>query len=421
LKILHVEVGGTYGGSLRALELYLAHSNRQRMDHDLLFYYPTPSAEKIAPNVGTHSTLYSKVPAWLSVAPATQSEASSKGLRRMARLPGVAALARWLSAIKQLPTALRLSRVMRHGKYDIVHVNNTFTYQVPTLLAAGYAGIPVIAHVRNPVADEQFTRFLARHVNCLVSVAGLHSTNLQDMDSSLRVVTCRDGLGRISVDPQASELLRRSLLNDGEILVGSLGRLVPSKGFEFFVRAASLVVAEAPNVRFAIAGEGPHREQLENLIGTLGLQKYFHLIGFRSDTGDCLAALDIFVCPSLWDGGPLTVLEAMQLVKPVISTSVGIIPEVIQDRRNGLLVPARDPRGLKDAILELTRDAGLRERLGKAGSAAIEPFCDLDARARDLDLVFLSTARIGTENCSMQNGACEQQPDNQKIPRSSLP
>jgi hypothetical protein len=56
--------------------------------------------------------------------------------------------------------------LMRHGKYDIVHVNNTFTYQVPTLLAAGFAGIPVIAHVRNPVADEQFTRFLARHVNC---------------------------------------------------------------------------------------------------------------------------------------------------------------------------------------------------------------------------------------------------------------
>lgn len=190
-------------------------------------------------------------------------------------------------------------------------------------------------------------------------------------------------------------------MRDGEILVGSLGRLVPSKGFEFFVRAASLVVAEVPNVKFVIAGEGPQRQQLENFTITLGLQNRFQLIGFRSDSASFLAALDIFVCPSLWEGGPLTVLEAMQLAKPVISTGVGIVPEVIEDGRNGLLVPTRDPFRLKDAIVELSRDVGLRERLGNEGLEAIELFCDLEARARDLDLAFLSTARACTKNYSI--------------------
>ncbi|MGB7439329.1 MAG: glycosyltransferase family 4 protein [Candidatus Acidiferrum sp.] len=401
LKILHVEVGGTYGGSLRALELYLAHRSRQCVDHDVLFYYPTPNAERLAPYVGKLSNLYSKVPAWLSVIPPTQNKPRRKALRHLGRLPGVAAARNWVSTIAQLPIAFRLAQFIRHGEYDLVHINNTFTYQVPTLLAARFSGIPVIAHVRNPITNEQFTRFLVRQVNCLVSVADVHSAYLRNIEPSLRVVTCRDALGPVSVESQSRQALRCSLVRDGEILVGSLGRLVPSKGFEFFVRAASLVVAEVPNVKFVIAGEGPQRQQLENFTITLGLQNRFQLIGFRSDSASFLAALDIFVCPSLWEGGPLTVLEAMQLAKPVISTGVGIVPEVIEDGRNGLLVPTRDPFRLKDAIVELSRDVGLRERLGNEGLEAIELFCDLEARARDLDLAFLSTARACTKNYSI--------------------
>lgn len=413
-----MEVGGTYGGSLRALELYLAHSNRKCLSHDLLFYFPTPHAERLAPYVEKISTLYSEVPAWLSVTPATQNETKNKGLRRMARLSGVAALRKWLSPIKQSPTIFRMARVIRRGEYDLVHINNTFTYQVPTLLAARMAGIPVIAHVRNPVPDEQFTRFLARRVNCLVSVADAHSTNLRKMDRSLRVVTCQDALGPVSTDSHSVELLRHSLVDDGEILVGSLGRLVLAKGFEFFVRAASLVVAEVPKARFAIAGEGPQKEQLEDLICSLGLQDHFRLVGFRSDAGNFIASLDIFVCSSLWEGLPLTALEAMRLEKPVISTPAGAIPEIIQARQNGLIVPFQDPVGLKDAIVELVRDAVLRESLGKAGYAATVPYCDLEARARDIDMVFVSAGEAGTEEFSVTGGLGEPQRAAKKSPRS---
>ncbi|MFI5071441.1 MAG: glycosyltransferase, partial [Terriglobales bacterium] len=146
MKILHIEVGGSYGGSLGALEVYLAHSHRQDMTHDLLFYYPTPNAEKLSPHVGKLSTLYSAVPAWLSGG-SRSGYVRHHRLRRLARLPGVTALRTWWSVIKQLPTTVRLARVIRRGNYDLIHVNNTFTYQIPTLLAARLAGVPVIAHV----------------------------------------------------------------------------------------------------------------------------------------------------------------------------------------------------------------------------------------------------------------------------------
>ena len=397
MKILHVEVGGSYGGSLRALEVYLAHSSRKELVHDLLSYYPTPGAERLAPYVERLWALYRAVPAWLRETPGSK-RASAAGLRRVARLRGVAALRNWVSAIKQLPTVLRLARVIRGGGYDMVHVNNTFTYQIPTLLAAKLAHVPVIAHVRNPVPEGSGVRFFARRAQYLVSVAEVHSENLRKMDGSLRVVTCHDAVERVSADPQSSQALRRSLVDDGEVLVGSLGRLDPQKGFEFLIEAAARVVAEAPNVRFAIAGDGTQRKQLEDLIHSLGLQKHFRLIGFRSDSADFLAALDIYAISSLWEGLPLALLEAMQLSKPAVATAVGGIPEVIQDHVNGLLVPARDTGKLATAILEVVRDPELAFRLGAAAPAAAEPFCDLAARARELDSIFLSAAKIAAEN-----------------------
>jgi len=405
MKILHVEVGGSYGGSLRALEVYLAHSNRKELVHDLLFYYPTPGAERLAPYVGRLWVLYRAVPAWLRETPGSK-RANAAGLRRVARLRGVAALRSWAYVIKQLPTVLRLVRVIRCGHYDMVHVNNTFTYQIPTLLAARFARVPVIAHVRNPVPEGPSVRFFARRAQCLVSVAEVHSENLRKMDGSMRVVTCHDAVERVSADPRSSQAIRRSLVDDGEVLVGSLGRLDPQKGFEFLIEAAARVVPEAPNVRFAIAGDGTQRKQLEDLIRSLGLQKHFRLIGFRSDSADFLAALDIFVCSSLWEGGPLTVLEAMRSAKPVISTSVGVVPEILHDRVNGLLVPTRDTGKLATAILEVVRDPELALRLGAAAPAAAEPFCDLEARARELDSIFLSPLRDspagGTERSGPQ-------------------
>src|SRR6185437_1329805 len=265
------------------------------------------------------------------------------------------------------------------------------------LLAARLAGVPVVAHVRNPVPAGSGVRFFARRTNCLVSAAEVHSENLRKMDGSLRVVTCHDGVERVCPHAESAEALRRSLMNGGEVLVGSLGRLDPQKGFEFLIQAAAIVVAEAPNVRFAIAGEGNLRRDLEGLINSLGLQNHFRLIGFRTDFGDFLAALDIYAISSLWEGLPLALLEAMQLGKPAVATAVGGIAEVIQDHVNGLLVPARDFGKLAAAILELVRNPELRWRLGSVGPGTAEPFCDLEGRARELDSLFFTGARPSSE------------------------
>jgi len=394
LKILHVEVGGTYGGSTRALELYLANTKRPEFVHDLLFYYPTPRTEQLSQHVRKMWTLYPEAPAWMTSAP----EHRPSVRRRAARSESLKSLRNWIRLVRQFPEARRLAKLMRDGGYDLIHVNNTFTYQPVTMLAASLARVPVVAHVRNPVQPDAYTRFLARRGRCLVAVAEVHAENLRKMDSSLRAVTCHDPVASVSADREASDALRKSLVGDGCFLVGSVGRLDAQKGYEFLIRAAAQVVARVPNVRFAIAGDGALRGELQALIDNLGLREHFRLLGFRSDTADFIGALDVFALSSLWEGLPLTLLDAMRIGKPAVTTAVGGVPEVIQNGVNGLLVPPKDPDALAERITELLRDAELRSRIGMAAPSAIRSFCDLRARAEDLDSIFLSAlGRPGSE------------------------
>ena len=104
-------------------------------------------------------------------------------------------------------------------------------------------------------------------------------------------------------------------------------------------------------MRFAIAGEGPLRHSLEGLIAELKLTEHFRLCGFRDDVVNFILALDLFVCSSLWEGGPLVVIEAMLLGKTVVTTPVGLTPELIADGRTGYLVPPSDHETLASRIL----------------------------------------------------------------------
>lgn len=151
----------------------------------------------------------------------------------------------------------------------------------------------------------------------------------------------------------------------GAPLVGSIGHLRSEKAFEVLIAAA----AELPDdVHVLVAGEGPEREKLESLRAELGLDGRVHLPGARSDIGDLLAAFDVAVCCSDFEGGPLSVMEYMGAELPIVATDVGGLPELIADEGTGLLVPPRDPKALAAAVQRLLDDRALGRRLGAAAA-----------------------------------------------------
>lgn len=153
----------------------------------------------------------------------------------------------------------------------------------------------------------------------------------------------------------------------------SVGRLLPNKGFEYLVEAANLVVSKKPEyVKFRIVGEGPHKKYLEDLVRSKGLTRYFEFLGKVSRVSDVLKEGGIFVRPSLTEGMPLTVLEAMASQLPIIATRVAGTPELIMHNETGLLVEPGNVHQLADAILVLSNSPEFAEKLGKNAREFIE-------------------------------------------------
>ena len=167
---------------------------------------------------------------------------------------------------------------------------------------------------------------------------------------------------------------RRSLgIPPDTFAVGTVTRLMPSKGNEYFVDAARLIADRVPQSRFYIVGEGELQADLEARARLMHLGDRLTFCGFRRDVGEAFAALDLAVFPSLWEGTPLTVLEALAMGKAIVATDADGLQDVLTNDVDAKIVPKRDARALADAIIALAGDPATRERLSmnsrKTGAA----------------------------------------------------
>ena len=155
-------------------------------------------------------------------------------------------------------------------------------------------------------------------------------------------------------------------------LFGIVSTLRDQKGLPDLLEALERLTLAGSPVRFAIVGEGDMRDEIAARIAAGPLRETTRLFDFEGRVEPYLAALDVFVLPSLWEGMPIAVLEAMMMGLPVIATAVSGTPEAVEDSVTGVLIPARDPHALADAMARLAADEAERLRMGAAGRAAAE-------------------------------------------------
>lgn len=177
-----------------------------------------------------------------------------------------------------------------------------------------------------------------------------------------------DSLESGALQPPADRGIRTELGFPKEVpLVGFVGRLWPQKRVEDILWAADILRIGGYRARWLIVGAGPRRLHLERLARKLGLESIVHFLDHRSDVPALLAAIDVFVLASDFEGMPNVVLEAMRAARPVVATRIAGMDEVVIDGMTGLLVEPRQPVELAKAIQRLLEDEGLRHRLGESG------------------------------------------------------
>jgi L-malate glycosyltransferase len=225
-------------------------------------------------------------------------------------------------------------------------------------------------------------------VDRILAVSRDMTTQLMQGFGSPRVTCIHNGIDIVPTrSTERSAALRAELnLSCGDVLVGTMGRLAPVKGLESFLRAAVVISRERPNVKFVVAGEGPDEGSLRALARDLGLDGV-RFLGHRDDGHDVLAAMDIFVLPSLSEGIPMVLLEALALGRPVVASRAGGIPEVVEHGVSGLLVTPGCHDEIAHSCMTLMDDESFARTLGGAGRRRVEQeFCADTMAARVADV-----------------------------------
>lgn len=151
--------------------------------------------------------------------------------------------------------------------------------------------------------------------------------------------------------------------NNGNFIVGNIGRLSEQKGIEFFLKAIPGVIEKEENIRFLVIGDGELREPLELLAKRLEIKEYVEFLGYRSDVLNIISSLDLVVLSSLWEGLPLTPIETFMQGKTIIATDVDGTGEVVRDGFNGILIQPKNSEEIEKNILNLYKNNSLRNKL----------------------------------------------------------
>ncbi len=339
LRIAHVTLGLDIGGQERLLVEFARHADRTRFS---LTFVSLTGRGRLA---DTLESLGSRV--------VTMDE--PPGLR-----PGMV----W-----------RLARRLRRERFAAVHTHDDrpLIYAAP---AAWLAGVRRRVHTHHHGQLAQIgrrqrllARWAARLVDPFVCVShdsARYAAAEGIAPRRLRVLWNGIDLERFSYHgPQAG----------GPAV--TVARLSPEKDIENLIRAARAVVDARPGFRFEIAGDGPCRADLERRAHELGLTPHVRFLGEVRDVPALLARAGLFVLPSQSEGISLTLLEAMARGLPVVTTKVGGNPEVVEDGRTGVLVPARDSAALAEGILRLAGDPDTAQLLGRAGRRRVETHFDV--------------------------------------------
>jgi len=276
---------------------------------------------------------------------------------------------------------MRLTRFLARSPYTIVHTHTTKPGIVGSL-AARRAAIPAVIHTVHLFPFHEETgkvvtaayvgaeRVSARWCDRVVTVSAFQR------DWALRVgiggpekvISIPNGVPTARAQPTRSRAeIRAELGVEDGFMVLSTGRLAEQKGLEYLIRAAALLRDDLPAARIVLAGDGPLRQKLSRLVSDLRLESTVSVLGYRPDVGDLLAASDLVVLPSLWEGLSISLLEAMAAGKPVVTTSIGSNREVTNDGETAVLVPPKDPASLAAAVRSLAADGSRLQELGLKG------------------------------------------------------
>lgn len=299
----------------------------------------------------------------------------------------------------------RLIRFLRAEKFDLIQTHLSYA-NILGCLAGYFAGIPVIATLHSTGHDPQqksrlitrleevILRFFARRI---LAVGYTVAATFQDRLGSRTMDVIPNGVpAPVDLSPQAKQQLRREIAGEEDrIVIISIGRFVPAKGYEDMIEAFAILHRQNPQPVLVIAGVGKLSEKIKSKISDLQLQDAVNCLGARNDVPQLLAASDIYANSSHWEGLPMALLEAMMAGLPIVATSVGDMPKVVTPE-TGIIVPPHNPAALAEALSCLVGTPEKARSMGAEARARAMREYSVDTWIKRLTSLYEETVSLST-------------------------
>lgn len=318
-------------------------------------------------------------------------------------------LGRLIRPFKDLKALLEIFRILRKEKPLIVHTHSSKA-GILGRLAAFMAGVPVILHTYHGLAFHERLHPLAKYFYIFLEWAcSLISTRLifvsrANRDYALgyaigrrdKSVLIRSGVPLAFYPAKVEASQKKAELGAGmhKPLVTSVGNFKPQKNPRDFILLAKMVYEKCPEARFLFIGDGDLRPGLESLILRLDLHGKCLLPGWRRDVPEILAASDVFVLTSLWEGLPRSLVEAMKTGLPCVAYATDGVRDIVRDGENGFLASPGNVSEMAEKVTALLKDQKLREETGRKASESIGPEFDIDEMVRRQEELYESLVEV---------------------------
>lgn len=249
-----------------------------------------------------------------------------------------------------------LKKIVKNENINIIHTHHRMAAFYVTLLNL-YKKCVFINTSHNTFSNKiTLTRNAYKHAsivacgemvkNNLVGTFGLPDKQVTVIHNAVKPFD-----KEVTIDPFISKLHEQ-----GYLIIGNVGRLSEQKGMEYFINAIPVIKNKIKNVKFVIIGSGEDENKLKDLVKDLNLEDDCYFLGYRSDIQNLMSQLDLIVLSSLWEGLPLTPIEAFSVGKTIVATAVDGTVEIIDDKVNGLLISPKNSNAISESVISLLSD-----------------------------------------------------------------
>ena len=291
--------------------------------------------------------------------------------------------------VKGIKSMILLYRTLREEKPEVFHAHMRWQSACASgILIAAFSRIPAIVATLHLYVDVQLglpdrikSMLIHACVDRFITVSGWVSEKICETVGARKrkISIVQNG---IPVDLFCCRpdpiLLEKFAGSSGQPIILTVARLVKQKGISYLLKAANLV----PEAIFLLVGDGPDRSILEAQAEALGLKERVRFLGHREDIPELLSICDLFVLPSLFEGLPLSILEAMAAGKPVVASAIGGVKEIITNGTTGVLVPPQDPYALAVAIRKILADQSFAKNIAAAGQERVGRFFSINTMVK---------------------------------------